>query len=97
MIKGLCPDYLAEMVPERASQISSYTLRNSDDYLTIRASSQLYFNSFLPSVVRDWNVLPQACRIAISLESFKRSLNIEPTRKPSYYFIGNRYSQTNHV
>ena len=46
MINGLCRDYLAEMVPERVSQISSYNLRNSDDYLTIRTSSQLYFNSF---------------------------------------------------
>ena len=46
MINGLCPDYLAEMVPESVSQISSYNLRNSDDYLTIRTSSQLYFNSF---------------------------------------------------
>ena len=97
MINGLSPDYLAEMVPERVSQISPYNLRNSDDYLTIRTSSQLYFNSFLPSVVREWNALPQACRDAISLESFKRSLNIEPTRKPPYYFIGDRYSQINHV
>ena len=60
----------------------------ADDYRTIRTSSQLYFNSFLPSVVREWNALPQACRNAISLESFKRSLNIDPTRKPPYYFIG---------
>ena len=79
------------------SQISSLNLRNSDDYLTIRNSSQLYFNSFLPSVIREWNALPQACRDAISLESFKRSLNIKPTRKPPYYFIGDRYSQLNHV
>ena len=33
MINGLCPDNLAEMVPERVSHISSYNLRNSDDYL----------------------------------------------------------------
>ena len=39
----------------------------------------------------------QACRDAISLESFMRFLNIEPTRKHSYYFIGDRYSQINHV
>ena len=45
----------------------------------------------------EWNALPQACRDAISLESLKRALNIEPTRKPSYYFIGNRYSQINHA
>ena len=44
---------------------------------TIRTCSQLYLNSFLPSLVREWNALPQACRDAISLESFKRSLNIE--------------------
>ena len=46
MINGLCPDYLAEMEPERVSQISSYNLRNSDDYLTTRTSSQIYFNFF---------------------------------------------------
>ena len=55
MINGLCPDYSAEIIPERVSQISSYKLRNSDDYLTIRTSSQFYCNSFLPSVVGEWN------------------------------------------
>ena len=33
MINGLCPDYLAKMEPERVSQISSYNLRNSDDFI----------------------------------------------------------------
>ena len=55
---GLFPDYLAEMAPGRVNQIYSYNLRNSDDYLTVRTNSQLYFNSFLPSVVREWNALP---------------------------------------
>ena len=56
--------------------------------------SQLY-HLFLPSVVREWNALPQASKDAISLEAFKRSLNIEFNRKPSYYFTGDRYSQFN--
>ena len=91
MINSLCPDYLTEMVPRRANQISSYYIRKSDDYFIIRTNSQLYYDSFLPSIFREWNALPQACRGAIALESFKRSFkrsfNVEPTRKPSYHFI----------
>ena len=39
----------------RVGDMSSYSLRNSDKYKTIDTKSHLYYNSFLPSAVREWN------------------------------------------
>ena len=36
---------------------TAYSLRNASDYKYIHTNTQLYYNSFLPSVVRDWNEL----------------------------------------
>ena len=36
---------------------TAYSLRNASDYKYIHSNTQLYYNSFLPSVVRDWNEL----------------------------------------
>ena len=58
MINGLCPDYLSPLVPPTVGNNTAYSLRNASDYKYIRSNTQLYYNSFLPSVVRDWNELP---------------------------------------
>ena len=82
-------DHLDQLIPLK-SHVSSYNLRNSEDYLTIRTYTQLYYNSFLPSVVREWNSLPDSSRNACTLESFKMSLNMDTVNKPPYYYIGER-------
>ena len=52
------------------------------------ANSQLYYNSFLPSVIRDWNELPGQTRHSPSLNSFKKSINISISTPPRYYNTG---------
>ena len=49
----MSPDYLSSLVPPTIGSTTNYQLRNSSDLLTLHASSQLYFNSFLPSVIRE--------------------------------------------
>ena len=56
MVDNLTPIYLSSLLPPQVGNISRYNLRNQDKYQTINYKSQLYFNSFLPSSVRDWNV-----------------------------------------
>ena len=51
------PPYLISLVPPRVGEVSSYSLRDSDQYQTVDTKSQLYYNSFLPSAVREWNAL----------------------------------------
>ena len=65
------PDYLSSLVPST----TNYQLRNSSDLLTLHASSQLYFHSFLPSVIREWNELPEVARDLPSIATFKHELN----------------------
>ena len=75
MINGLCPDYLSSLFPPTVGNNTAYNLRNASDYKYIRSNTLWYYNSFLPSVVRDWNELPHTTRNAPSNGAFKRSLN----------------------
>ena len=76
MINGLGPDHLDQLIPSQVRDASSYNLRNSEDHLTVRTNTQLYFNLFLPSVVKEWKSLPDSSRNAATLESFKMSLDM---------------------
>ena len=53
MINRLSPNYLTQLVPDQVGQVSSYSLRNAENLLNILVGTQLYYKSFLPSVVRD--------------------------------------------
>ena len=76
---------------------SSYPLRNASDLQTINAGSQSYYNSFLPSVVRDWNELPAQTRESASLNIFKNKLNNDMVTPPRYYNTGKRLRQILHA
>ena len=51
MMKGFAPTYLSSLVPQLNSNISNYNLRNSNNLYSIACRTNLYKNSFLPSVV----------------------------------------------
>ena len=96
MINGLCPDYLSSLVPPTVRNNTAYSLRNSSDNMYIRLNTQLYCNSFLPSVVRDWNELPHTTRNAPSISAFKRSLNSTLISVPRFYLDGKCIGQIYH-
>ena len=56
----------------------------------------MYYNSFLPLVVRDWNELPHTTRNAPSISALKRSLNSTLISVPSFYLDGKRIGQIYH-
>ena len=96
MINGLCPDYLSSLVPPTVGNNTAYSLHNASDYKYIRSNTQLYYNSFLPSVVRDWNELPHTTRNAPSISAFKRSLNSTLIGVLLFYPDGKRIGQIYH-
>ena len=49
----VCPDYLSSLVLPTVGNDTAYNLRDASDYKYIRSSTQLYYNFFHPSVVRD--------------------------------------------
>ena len=63
--------YLSSLVPSLVSNVSRYSLRNANDISTIDTRTSLYFHSFLPSVIRDWNSLPLETRNTSTIQSFK--------------------------
>ncbi|MES9994358.1 MAG: reverse transcriptase family protein [Candidatus Thiodiazotropha sp.] len=97
MQNSLSPNYLSSLVPPTIGNTTSYPLRNSSDLLTVHASSQLYYNSFLPSVIREWNELPEDVRNLPSIATFKHELNSDILKIPTFYFDGSRLGQIYHA
>ena len=58
MYYHLAPVYLSSFIPMQINDISRYNLRNSNNIQTIRAKTNQYNISFLPSTIKDWNNLP---------------------------------------
>ena len=97
MKNGLCPDYLASLVPATVGSVSTYPLRISSDLQTLHTNARLYYTSFLPSAVRDWNELPEQTRNSPSLNIFKNRLNPNLITPPRYYNTGKRLGQIYHA
>lgn len=97
MKNNLCPDYLSSLVPSNVGTNVQYNLRNVADVRTLSANTQLYYNSFLPSAIREWNDLPSDIQESPSLASFKYRLNSNIVHTPPYYLTGNRLSQIHHA
>ena len=97
MKNGLCPDYLASLVPATVGSASTYPLHNSSDLQTLHTNSRLYYTSFLPSVVCDWSEHPEQFRNSPSLYIFKKRLNSNVSTPPRYYNTGKRLGQIYHA
>ena len=97
MVNNIAPLYLSSLVPPLVQSVSHYSLRNANDLQSVNSRTTLYFNSFLPSVIRDWNSLPCADRNVETIDSFKRYLNQHRATVPKYFYTGNRKSQILHT
>ena len=85
MTNGLAPLYLQTLLPQRVQQQSRYSLRNSNNYTIPLSRNVSYFNSFLPTALREWNFLDQNTRDCATLGTFKRKLKT-PLNHPPVYF-----------
>ena len=91
-VNGLPPNYLAELIPPHVRDKTSYSLRNADNLRQIHASSRSYYDSFLPSTIREWNELPDDVKSAPCLLYFKHKLEKDTSKTPKYYYCGDRIS-----
>ena len=69
MVNGLSPNYLNILVLPTIGNLATYNLRRPYNLRTIACRTSLYNNSFLPSVINDWNSLPEEIKNAVSLTS----------------------------
>ena len=97
MVYGLAPSYLNNLVPPLVQQTSRYSLRNAQNASPVYGNTNLYSNSFLPSVIKDWNALPEEIRNSDSLSSFKLKIVGQRSKPPSYYNYGERKEQILHI
>ena len=99
ILNNLTPPYLQDFVPPLVQEANPYRLRNSNDIRTIHANTNLYYNSFYPSTIRDWNKLPQEIKASSSVASFKYQLNKDTQRRapPKFFSAGSRLGQILHA
>ena len=74
MIKGITPAYLSSLVPDTVGNSTNYNLRRANDLQGIACRTSMYKNSFIPSVVDDWNALPDDIRNLDSLQPLRHIL-----------------------
>ena len=97
MFNYLTPPYLSSLVPPLVQNASRYNLRNSNDTQTIASQTTLFYNSFLPSSIRDWNRLSPDIRNAGTLDAFIHKLNQNLPVIPKHYYSGIRKYQISHT
>jgi hypothetical protein len=97
MLNGLAPPYLENLLTQHAQNERRLSLRNTSDIPPPFCRTTLYQNSFLPSVIRDWNDIPSHVRENCDVNTLKRFLNKDCTKPPTYYNFGNRQVQIYHA
>ena len=97
MMNDLTPTYLKSLIPATVANTSAYQLRDTENIRPLLTRTQLYYKSFLPSSIRNWNQLPLNIRNSASLSSFKQQLNKDNNKVPKYYSTGNRQLQIYHT
>ena len=71
ILYNLVPNYLLEICPVRVSNRSIYSLRSSDDQLSVPfAQTERFKKSFIVPSTNLWNNLPSDVRFSNSLTSF---------------------------
>ena len=92
MHNKMCPDYLNNCLPPLVSDVSTYELRNSYNYVVPRCRLRASSNSFVPSSVRLWNNLDTGISIRNSptISTFKNRIKTLCIKAPEYYGEGPR-------
>ena len=85
--KNQTPEYLKRLLPPRVQEQSRYHLRNPNNFMVPVTRTTFFFNSFLPSALREWNSLNAATRNSTTLATFKRKLNSTNIVSPHFYTI----------
>ena len=69
MTKNLMPHYISCLVPQAFANIHDYNTRNASALPVVRTRTSLYYNSFIPSSVRLWNLQPDNIRLSLSIQA----------------------------
>ena len=88
MVHNLTPNYLTSLIPSTVTETTNYNLRTSNDIRTVNARTSQYFSSFLPSTIREWNILPEQQRKPTTIAASKYQLNQPRDFMPKFFYVG---------
>ena len=96
MIKHQWPGYLSNLVPYLVSTTNPCHRRRPYERVIPAHKTELYSNSFIPSITQLWNTLPQTIQTNPSISLLTKYLSTNDTLVPIYYYFGFRKEQDNH-
>ena len=90
IVNDIAPNYLKELLPETVQNRVRYGVRSHSKFTHIKARTNIYDDSFFPSVVRLWNSLPIETRKCESLQEFKSKINSNKDKANELFYAGGR-------
>ena len=97
IVHNMSPTYLKEILPPQRHVNLEYNLRNRNNLQQIPSRTTSHQNSFFPSQIRSWNLLPPEIRNIDSLPNFKHHLTANDGRCEKHKYTGDRYGQIIHA
>jgi hypothetical protein len=82
MVYQLTPPLLFNLLPQRVENRTHHNLRNKGNIDTPRTRIDAHKYSFLPSTIKDWNLLSTSTKESKSISSLKRTLAKTKERPP---------------
>ena len=80
IINNDAPSYLTDLLPNRIDAVSTYNLRNSQNFEIPFARLCSFESSFFPSTLKLWNNTDQSIRNSLTLSSFKTNIKKQFSR-----------------
>ena len=93
---NMAPATLQELVPQQTRERTPYTLRTGNNISVIKTNTQSLYQSFFPSVIREWNILTTQIKESPTIERFRELITPEKTRTPRRFYCGERKFQIYH-
>jgi hypothetical protein len=97
MVYQLVPQLLYNLLPTKVENRTHHNLRSKNDIDTPYARIDAHKYSFLPSTIKDWNMLSTAIKESKSINAFIHALSKTKDKPPPLYYMGNRRINAHHA
>ena len=85
--------HITNLLPRATGERMNYSLRTSSNISIPRSTTESLNKSYLPSTIKDWNLLPRNIRELPTLEQFKNHLTPVKELIPRRFYSGHRKYQ----
>ena len=97
ILNGHSPPYLRDTTPATVIQRTHYGLRRASELTNFSTRINLYYDSFFPEVVREWNDLDENERAIYDPNEFKLALKRKLSKSNPMFCTGPRKYQILHT